>query len=610
MKANTGILCSALALLYELSNSYSSAEVSLRHLTYRSCSNRLTVGIESQAGVCLVLSIPQGMGIGFRLSSSCLFQQAQILSYDLVNLVKHSPSLFVPLSLERVGHSHTRIVTKLKLQRRSMLTEPSTLVSLVERLAGSRVLCIGDAMIDRYVCGTVARVSPEAPIPILHIDREISMLGGAGNVVRNLVALGTRPVFVSARGADVEGEELAVLLARHEEVETCLIVDPGRQTPVKTRFVAQAQQLLRADREKVMPLSAGSRNNLLSEAIMALEHVSVVILSDYGKGVLADGVAAELIAAAQGRPILVDPKGAEYSCYRGATLLTPNRRELADATRLPTSSDTEVVTAAQRLIKNYAVAAVLTTRSQDGMTLVHADGTFYHLPAEAREVFDVSGAGDTVVATLAAAMACGASLLEATQLSNSAAGIVVSKVGTAVASAADIVAVLRQQNPSRGGESKVVSLEVALEYVAMWRRHGLKVGFTNGCFDLLHPGHVYLLRYAREKCDKLIVGLNSDASVQRLKGPERPIQPETARAVVLASLMDVDLVVPFSDDTPLVLIAAIRPDVLVKGADYTIETIVGSSLVQEYGGKVLLADDRSIGFRTTTTITRIARTIS
>ncbi len=488
-----------------------------------------------------------------------------------------------------------------------MLIDSALLVSLVERFAGNRVLCIGDAMIDRYVCGTVARVSPEAPIPILHTNRETSMLGGAGNVVRNLVALGARPVFVSARGSDAAGEELSVLLARHEGVETYWIVDPGRQTPVKTRFMAQAQQLLRVDKETIIQLSSISRKILLKKAIKILKHVKVVILSDYGKGVLAGGIAAELIAAAKGRLVLVDPKGAEYSSYRGATLLTPNKRELADATRLPTSSDAEVVSAAKSLIKTYAITAVLTTRSQDGMTLVQADGTFHHLPAEAREVFDVSGAGDTVVATLAAALASGANLLEATQLSNSAAGIVVSKVGTAVASALDLVTAIGHQNAATESEEKVVSFEEALKFVALWRRHGLKVGFTNGCFDLLHPGHVYLLKTARFACDKLVVGLNNDTSVRRLKGKGRPIQPEKARAVVLAALRDVDLVVPFCDDTPLVLIAALRPDVLVKGADYTVGTVIGASLVQEYGGKILLADNKSIKFRTTDTITRISR---
>ena len=492
-----------------------------------------------------------------------------------------------------------------------MLTDPATLVSLVERLAGSRILCIGDAMIDRYVFGTVARVSPEAPIPILHIDHETSMLGGAGNVVRNLVALGARPIFVSARGSDAASDELAVLLAHHEGVETYLIVDPGRQTPVKTRFIAQAQQLLRADHETIRPLSSMSRQILLKESLKALQHVKIIILSDYGKGVLSGGIAAELIAAAKDRLVLVDPKGAEYGSYRGATLLTPNRRELANATCLPTSSDAEVVTAARSLIKTYAIAAVLTTRSRDGMTLVQANGTFHHLPAEAREVFDVSGAGDTVVATLAAALASGANLLEATQLSNSAAGIVVSKVGTAVASAGDIVTALRHQNTLTGakGEEKVVSWESALESVALWRRLGLRVGFTNGCFDLLHPGHIYLLKQARRVCDRLIVGLNSDTSVQRLKGPERPIQPEIARSEVLAALRDVDMVVQFTDDTPLLLIAALRPDVLIKGADYTVETVVGASLVQEYGGALLLVDDHSVNFRTTTTIQRMKQSM-
>ncbi|KAF0140237.1 MAG: D-beta-D-heptose 7-phosphate kinase / D-beta-D-heptose 1-phosphate adenosyltransferase, partial [Rhodospirillaceae bacterium] len=312
------------------------------------------------------------------------------------------------------------------------MLDSSAMAALVESLEGNHVLCVGDAMVDRYVYGTVERVSPEAPIPILHIGLETSMPGGAGNVVRNLSALGARPVLVSARGDDSAGEELAVLLACHEGGEAHLVTEPGRQTPVKTRFIAQAQQLMRVDRETVAPLSTAGRRTLVAQAVAALERVAAMVLSDYGKGVLTGGVAAELIATARGRgrPVLVDPKGTDYGRYRGTTLLTPNRRELAEATHLPAGSDAEVVVAARRLIETCAVEAVLVTRSQDGMTLVSADGMVHHLPAEAREVFDVSGAGDTVVATLAAALAGGVGLEEAARLANVAAGIVVGKVGT------------------------------------------------------------------------------------------------------------------------------------------------------------------------------------
>ncbi|KAF0118998.1 MAG: D-beta-D-heptose 7-phosphate kinase / D-beta-D-heptose 1-phosphate adenosyltransferase [Rhodospirillaceae bacterium] len=476
---------------------------------------------------------------------------------------------------------------------------------MIDLIPGGLVVCVGDAMVDRYVYGIVERVSPEAPIPVLRITREAGMLGGAGNVVRNLLALGAHPTLVSVRGDDAAGEELAALLARHPDVESHLVVELERQTPVKTRFVAQAQQLLRADRETTAPLSSAARHALVMRAKAVLDGAAVAVLSDYGKGVLKEGIAAELIAAARGRPVLVDPKGTDYGCYRGATLLTPNRHELAEATRLPTGTTDEVITAARRLIETCAVTAVLATRSQDGMTLVHADGTVHHLPAQAREVFDVSGAGDTVVATLAAVLAGGAPLAEAARLANVAAGIVVGKVGTAVASAAEIVAALHHQDLA-GGEAKVVTLETALEQVARWRRRLLTVGFTNGCFDLLHPGHVSLLRRARAACNRLIVGLNSDDSVRRLKGETRPVQSETARAVVLASLTDVDLVVLFREDTPLALIEALRPDVLVKGADYTVETVVGASVVQGYGGKILLANLEE-GFSTTTTIARMTR---
>lgn len=487
------------------------------------------------------------------------------------------------------------------------MTDHSALAAHVAALQGARVLCVGDAMVDRFVYGDVERISPEAPIPVVHILRETSMLGGAGNVVRNVVSLGAHATFLSARGDDAEGDEMAALLARLGEVDARLVVEPGRQTTVKTRYVAGSQQLLRADKETVAPLTAASQAELGARAAECLADTAIMVLSDYGKGVLTAEVTGRLIASARaaGRAVIVDPKGTDYRRYRGATVLTPNRRELAEATRMPVGDDAQVVAASRHLIETCGVAAVLATRSQDGMTLVQADGSVDHLPAEAREVFDVSGAGDTVVATLAAAMACGAPLPDAARLANVAAGIVVGKVGTAVIDAGDLVSAIRHQDLT-GGDSKVLGLDAALDVVARWRRRGLAIGFTNGCFDLLHPGHVSLLNQARGACDRLIVGLNSDASVQRLKGPERPVQSEASRAVVLASLATVDLVVVFGEDTPLALIEALRPDVLVKGADYTVDTVVGAGLVQTYGGRILLANLQA-GHSTTATIARMAR---
>jgi D-beta-D-heptose 7-phosphate kinase/D-beta-D-heptose 1-phosphate adenosyltransferase len=491
------------------------------------------------------------------------------------------------------------------------MTEPSELVQLVESLSQARVLCVGDLMLDQFIHGSVDRISPEAPIPILQIHNEISMPGGAGNVVRNLAGLGANVRFITALGNDSAGKELSVLLNSFDRVDPVLLVDTGRTTSIKTRYLAGNQQILRADQESTDALAPELADTLLAEARRALKDCDLVILSDYGKGVLSRDLIQGVIEEARdaGKPVIVDPKGHDYACYQGADLITPNLSELEGATRLPVTNDEEVIAAAGKLIEDHNISAVLATRSKDGMTLVTKEGVtkegVTHLAAEAREVFDVSGAGDTVVAALGAAMCVEQDLARAAKLANIAAGIVVGKVGTAVAYAKDIIVELHHQEIS-SAEAKVLSLEQALDQVGLWRRRMIQVGFTNGCFDLLHPGHVSLLAQAKDGCNRLIVGLNSDASVTRLKGEDRPIQSETSRAAVLASLASVDMVVIFSEDTPIELIKAIRPDVLVKGADYSVDEVVGSEVVQSYGGHILLADLED-GHSTTDTIKRMAQ---
>lgn len=480
----------------------------------------------------------------------------------------------------------------------------SDLARHIASLSRASVLCVGDVMLDRFVYGSVERVSPEAPIPVLRIEREATMLGGAGNVAANLVALGAACRFVSVVGEDAAGLELVRLVAGETGDGGGLVVEPGRRTTVKTRFIGNRQQLLRADAETAVPIAEAEE--VLVAARTGLLTVGAVILSDYGKGVLAGGLPARLIAAAReaGLPVVVDPKGDDYARYRGADVVTPNRKELMQATGLPADSDAEVEAAARRLIERCGIGAIVATRSERGMSVVTGDGAV-HLAAEAREVFDVSGAGDTVVATLTAALSVGVDLADAARLANLAAGIVVGKVGTAVVRVPELRSALHEQQ-WRHGEGKVASLEEAVEQAERWRRRGKRIGFTNGCFDLLHPGHIALLNQAKAACDVLIVGLNSDDSVKRLKGETRPVQNEAARATVLASLACVDRVVIFGEDTPEALIRALRPDVLVKGADYTVETVVGAGFVQSYGGKVVLA--RLVeGQSTTSTIQRMAR---
>jgi D-beta-D-heptose 7-phosphate kinase/D-beta-D-heptose 1-phosphate adenosyltransferase len=471
------------------------------------------------------------------------------------------------------------------------MTEKSDLAALVERLGAGRVLCVGDVMLDRYVYGDIERISPEAPIPVLRVQREVPVLGGAGNVARNVAALGGFVRLVAVVGDDAAGAEIRTLLEKEERVAPALLVDDSRRTTIKTRYVAARQQVLRADQESNGVVSDAIRAALLALAQKEAPECGVVVLSDYGKGVLSAETVRGLMAAARsaGRAVIVDPKGRDFTRYRGANLVTPNRRELAEAAGMPVDGEDAIVAAARRIIDTCGIEAVLVTRSEEGMTLVPARGSAMHVPAQAREVFDVSGAGDTAVAAVGVALASGIALADAVRLANAAAGIVVGKVGTAVVHADELVAALHTQD-LLAGEDKVVTPAAARDRVEGWRRKALKIGFTNGCFDLLHPGHVSLLSQAKAACDRLVVGLNSDASVRRLKGDGRPVQSEAARAQVLASLASVDLVVVFGEDTPIALIEAVRPDVLVKGADYRPDQVVGADLVRGYGGRVLLAD--------------------
>jgi D-beta-D-heptose 7-phosphate kinase/D-beta-D-heptose 1-phosphate adenosyltransferase len=429
------------------------------------------------------------------------------------------------------------------------------------------------------------------------------MPGGAGNVAANVAALGARAILVGAVGADAAGRRLAEL-CRERGIEAWLVEAADRPTTVKTRYIAGAQQLLRADEERTSPLAeAGAA---LAAFAAALPGCDYVVLSDYAKGVLCDAVLRPAIdmARAAGKPVIADPKRADLAVYAGVAVLKPNRAELAAATGMPCRTDAEVEAAALRAIELSGVEAVLATRSEQGLSYIARGAPAAHVrSARAREVFDVSGAGDSVIAAFAAALATGASPADAAELANLAGEIVVGKVGTAVLRRDDLSASLLDEKV-RSAEAKVASRAAALEAARAWQARGLKVGFTNGCFDLLHPGHVSLLAQARAACDRLVVGLNSDSSVARLKGPGRPAQHETSRAVVLASLGSVDLVTIFAEDTPLELIRALRPDLLVKGADYTEEGVVGAAEVKSWGGRVLLAR-LAEGHSTTGTIRRM-----
>lgn len=477
-----------------------------------------------------------------------------------------------------------------------MTPEGKNFAELAGQLDSSvAVLVVGDIMLDRFVYGDVDRISPESPVPVLTVRREDAMAGGAGNVLANLRGLDVQAHVVAVTGADEPAQRLRAILAAMRIGAESLIAVPGRPTTVKTRFLAAHQQLLRTDDEKSGALPAAVEDDILSRALALLPRVQAVVLSDYGKGVLSESVIAGIIKAARkaGVTILVDPKKPDYRIYKGADIVTPNRKELAEAVNgMPTATDDEVVEAAQTLAVHAGIGAVVATRSRDGMTVVRRDGGRFadplHLRTLAREVFDVSGAGDTVIATVAAAVAAGADLADAARLANAAAGIVVGKVGTAPVRKEELLAALEDRP-----EGSVCDAQAALETVQRWRARGLKIGFTNGCFDILHAGHAQYLAAARERCDRLIVGLNADESVRRLKGPGRPVNAASSRAAVLAALAAVDMVVVFGDasdedDKPLKLIERLRPDIYFKGGDYTAGKLPETPLVTSYGGTVAI----------------------
>jgi D-beta-D-heptose 7-phosphate kinase/D-beta-D-heptose 1-phosphate adenosyltransferase len=465
------------------------------------------------------------------------------------------------------------------------------LTGVVERLNSARVCCVGDLMLDHFIYGSVSRISPEAPVPVLRIERRDSMLGGAGNAVRNLCGLDCSVEFVSVVGDDEAAGEIESMLAGLPGCHWHLTREHGRKSTTKTRYIADGQQIMRADTESTQPVSAAAMTGILERFAAALEGCDAVLLSDYDKGLLSGEHAQAFIGAARaaGKLVVVDPKGRDFLRYRGATVIKPNLKELGEAAGMAVPTEAAQEQAVRRLLDEVNIEYMVVTCGAGGMLLAARSGGIARFPAEAREVFDVSGAGDTAAATLTAGLASGADIAAVAQAANLAAGVAVGRRGTAVVRRADILHEIHRRSVVNA-DDKILSVDEALDRVQAWKRAGLKTGFTNGCFDLLHPGHVALLEAARAHCDRLLVAVNSDASTRRLKGPGRPVQDEYARALVLASLRPVDAVVMFSDDTPLELIRRLRPDVLVKGRDYLPGEVVGGDLLPGWGGELLLVD--------------------
>ncbi len=457
-----------------------------------------------------------------------------------------------------------------------------------------KILCVGDVMLDRFQHGEIDRISPEAPVPVIRLKHTKEMPGGVGNVACNIAALGGTAILVGLIGTDDTGERLKANLRGRPGIVDALAASAHRPTICKTRFIAGRQQVVRADDESSDPLTGAEEEALLTAIDTHLALADALILSDYGKATLTQGLLAHTIAAARGRkiPVFVDPKSADFSRYAGATCITPNLKEFRAAAGTGATTAAEIEAAARPLLARANAHALLVTRSEKGMTLVEEGAAATSVPARAREVFDVSGAGDTVIATLALAHAGGRSLAQAMHIANAAAGVVVSKLGTATANIAEVMHELAAQSGAFGAApvAGLQSLDSVQALVRHWREQGLEVGFTNGCFDILHPGHVSLLAFSRANCDRLVVALNTDESVRRLKGPTRPVNTLEQRAQVMAAIRHVDCVVGFAEDTPLDIITALRPDVLVKGADYTIENVVGAAIVQAGGGRVILAE--------------------
>lgn len=485
-----------------------------------------------------------------------------------------------------------------------MQPELNSTLNLLEHTSSQlKILVIGDIMLDRYIHGDVDRISPEAPVPVIRHARRYERAGGAANVAMNLAGLGCQTFLAGFWGSDTEQIELAAILTR-ANIDTTGVVSSSLPTISKTRIVGRNQQLLRLDIEsREAPPEVESRR-LIDRVTELVTKVHAVILSDYAKGALSNELCGAVIHAgrAAGIPILADPKTPDFSKYSGATTVCPNLGELALATGIPAHQTEALLAAGQALAVEHDFQFLTVTMSEKGISLLRRDSR-YHSPARAREVFDVSGAGDTVIATLAACLAGGLQVETAVELANLAAGIVVSKVGTVPIARHELVAVLTPSTGTTAGE-KILDLERIKLRVAEWRASGETIVFTNGCFDLLHVGHITLLEECRRFGSKLVLGLNADASICRLKGPSRPIVGERERARVMAALGAVDAVVLFSEDTPLELIRAIRPDVLVKGGDYTIDTVVGHEDVVAGGGRVEIIPTVE-GFSTTNIVKKL-----
>lgn len=488
------------------------------------------------------------------------------------------------------------------------------LSSYIEKFSKVRVLVIGDIMLDRFVYGKVERISPEAPVPVFRFAYEKEMPGGAGNVVANLVSLGCKATFIGITGRDENGSKITALLEK-SGAHSHLLRLKDYPTIVKTRLIAGNNHLLRADQEEIIPVITELLPKFRKILTQAVKNADIVLVSDYNKGLLTPVSTQMIIDVCNQfhKPVLIDPKGADYSKYSGATLVKPNLKEFSEATGQkynPEAADfhQKMVEGAKALFAKYYINNLIITLSEYGMIHIPAENPedIQHIPTEAKEVFDVSGAGDTALAALGIAVGCGTPYKDAMKLANIASGIVVGKLGTATVSRTELLDAILQRTTSESSwpqKRKIITLEQAVNIVAKFRKTGKKIGFTNGCFDCCHLGHLNSFMEAKKLCDVLIVAVNSDASVKRYKGPSRPIQDEKTRALLLASLEYVDYVIVFDEDSPLHIVEVLKPDVVAKEG-YALDKWPEGRLALSYGGKAVTLD-RIEGYSTSNLVAKM-----
>ncbi len=462
-------------------------------------------------------------------------------------------------------------------------------VLIIERFCRLRVIVIGDIMLDRYIRGEVKRISPEAPVPVLKVSEERLLPGGAANVARNLKSLGASVKLFGVTGEDIEGKELLELI-KQEGIDTRnIIVDPERPTTTKTRLIAESQQITRVDREEVKPIPDRVMDKLITAISESFKKDKPhgVIISDYGKGVIRKELSQAVIQLARRNEVFVavDPKGKDFSKYRGTNAITPNQRETEEVCGFPIKDESDLKRAVEILVKQTETDGILITRGKQGISfyVVGNESQVKTIPSDAKEVFDVTGAGDTVVSTFTLAYLSSGSWEDSVKIANTAAGIVVGRLGAATVSSEEL---LEHLNNRYTYQRKILRRDTLLLTASQLKSAGKKIVFTNGCFDLFHTGHLHLLEEAKKLGDVLIVAINSDQSVKRLKGAQRPIFDENERAKIIAALGFVDYVVVFEEDTPFELIEELKPDIIVKGGDYTVERVVGRDIVESYGGRV------------------------